>query len=521
MVIFLIFTVTFFIFYYLHQYNHKNKEVLDNPKNKEVLGNKDEVLLCENGFWYESEYGKLPYLCALKRTADIMCAPKYLAHKGLNNITIGDYSFDFYNIENEYKDLFKNINKYNDKKQIILSRENNLISTKLNNIDMKNVFKSKKEYILKKQVKHLKEEFKFLENEFSELKNSNYSETYYRNRVYDNNEVYTFHHIKPNIILENFDINPIQKIFTKYRFIKCMTYMDYIKSRIEEINKEYEGEMYGRLGEEAVIEVTNEFDNCIAIHNVQLPTSNSKQENFITEIDTILVTTRGVFILEVKNYGKVGSYEIKIDSTGQWVTYYPSQNKEVPRENPNKQNNMHVISFNKFINDKLKDKNIDANGVIVIGNDDVKIIQESPTKNLKRVDELYNYIKEFEPKYTFDEVKEIANIINENRVFIDKKYKIKCLYEEVLANLEVIKDDMNKISKLPYNKEDVEQFLRENEEKNKYSIVGALRKDRRSYYVENSRTNAREYNYLDGFVFSADIIDKRKFYDSIKTKSTS
>lgn len=470
----------FFILLYLREYKPK-------------IVNKDEVLLIDHGSW-SANFGKLPYFCSLRQCE--MHRPKYLDHKNLNNITIDGYSFDFYKIDQEHKDLLKNINKYNN--QIILSRENNLITIKLNDIDMKRVFKSKKEDILKKQIKHLKKELKCLENEFDEL-NSGF---YYRSE-----KLATFNYVKPNIVLEYFDFKEIEYAFINYRGIRFREYTNYIKSRIEEINKEYEGEMYGRLGEEAVIDATNEFDNCIALHNVQLPTSNSKQENFITEIDTILVTTRGVFILEVKNYGKVGSYEIKIDSTGQWVTYYPSQNKEITRENPNKQNNMHVISFNKFINDKLKDKNIDANGVIVIGNNDVKISQESPTKNLKRVDELYNYIKEFEPKYTLDEVKEIAEIINENRVFIDNKYKIKCLYEEVLANLEVIKDDMNKISKLPYTKEGVEQFLRENQEKYNYSVIDILREDSRKF------TNlCAPDDYMRGYVFPIDIIDKEKYY---------
>lgn len=341
-----------------------------------------------------------------------------------------------------------NINKFTDK-QIKFIKNGDLIKVEKHDCTIRYVLKSQKENELKKIYEYMLDEIDKIEKEFMLIRNVT-KDTDLKYDIPFHDEFSICKYIKPNIITE-VDLEEIHRE-VKWNILKYKTmYAQYLTSRLEITKKEYESEMYGRIGEENTINTTNTFDNCIAIHNVILPAKDGNGKEYLFEIDTLLITTRGIFILEVKNYGSNGNYELKIDGTGRWSTYYPAKNKEIVRENPNKQNNMHVINFNKFINKHLPQYNgeLDANGVIVIGNDNIKITQENPSKNLKRVDELYNYIKEHQNKvFSMDQVKEIADCIEKSKRNIDKPYPINDFYDEFKNNIITIRDDLKLMNEI-------------------------------------------------------------------------
>ena len=370
----------------------------------------------------------------------------YPFNEVLDRLALSKFSYKGYLLKNRHEFLEKALKYINydvykgsampQNRYLQFSKNDCCISIKEDIPQKTYIEKSKKESVLKTQYDHLSKEIEQLFNEFNLNKDNEYVIC---------NKSTQWDSIKPNIIgnlhVSAFIVDELRRGYESSRRL----YGTYLTTKLDFIKKEYEGELHGRLGEEKVIETTNEFDNCIALHNIKLPAQNANGETYNFEIDTVLVTTRGIFILEVKNYGTVGDYELKIDSTGRWSTYYPATDTDVTRKNPNKQNNMHVINFNKFINKNLAQFNnsIDAVGVIVIGNDDVKITQENPSKNLKRVDELYNYIKEFPSNlYSIDEVNEIAKCIKDNNIEVDSVYPIDNIYEEVLSNLNFIREDL-------------------------------------------------------------------------------
>ena len=392
-----------------------------------------------------------------------VCLKEYCYKLGLNNCKgmIIDNRIEAIKEHSEYFDYRYtfDIGKKLSNNEIKFIKNGDLIEIEVCENKKKYIPKSQKEKELKKLYDYLEREWQEINREFKLVDNtakyrpgiSKYKsdESLMRERI--NKEwvsvgtsTFICKETKPNRITD-FELNSlgisIANIAASYQSI----YTKYLLYRLESIKKEYEVEMYGRIGEENVIEATNDFDNCIAIHNVLLPATKANGEEYLFEIDTILVTTRGIFILEVKNYGTVGDYELRIDGTGRWSIYYPDSDKEVTRDNPNKQNNMHVINFNKFINKYLPHYNgeIDSIGVIVIGNDDVKITQENPNTNIKRVDELYNYIKEHSnKKFSLQEINEIAKCIEKYRAKKEKSYPINDFADEILNNIKFIREDL-------------------------------------------------------------------------------
>lgn len=406
------------------------------------------------------------------------------------------------NKNNDY-DFYCDIGNKLSNNKIKFIKNGDLIKIEVCDNKKKYILKSKKEKELKKLYDYLEREVQDLNREFGIRKLLRY-ENVNDSIISMKDGTFLCKETKPNIVTD-FELTDL---WSGIRFIARgyqELYAIYLIHRLELIKKEYEVEMYGRIGEENVIKATNDFDNCVAIHNVLLPATKADGQEYLFEIDTILVTTRGIFILEVKNYGTVGDYEIRIDGTGRWSTYYPNSGKEVTRDNPNKQNNMHVINFNKFINKYLPHYNgeIDSMGIIVIGNDDVKITQENPSRNIIRVDELYNYIKEHSnKKFSLQEVNEIAKCIEKYRSNVEKSYPINDFSDEILNNIEFIREDLKLVNEIWQNASE-EDLIDTIHKFNKVKVV----------YPERIVKGCIEEKYIGGKSYiESDLADTFKIY---------
>lgn len=193
-------------------------------------------------------------------------------------------------------------------------------------------------------------------------------------------------------------------------------YLKYLKDRKDKLYKAYEKVKLGRIGEDRVWDTIKSFDNCLCLRNKRLEyTENEKTKGI--QMDSIIISSKGLFILEVKNLSPKGEYSVHIDRTGVWRAKYANGKEYVMNENANKQNNRHLSILNKIINTSLGTSDhryIEAKGITVIANNVVKVDNHSSNQVVLCVDEVYNYINNFDIKYTDEQKEFLYNFIENN-----------------------------------------------------------------------------------------------------------
>lgn len=194
----------------------------------------------------------------------------------------------------------------------------------------------------------------------------------------------------------------------------------------------------GIEGEETVNKYIEIYeDEIINLPNIRLEVDGKSIEN-----DNILITKKGIFILEVKNIGSKGSYSILVQKDGRWIKEI-NNTSEVIDFNATEQNDRHIAILQKFINNKLnrsiqQNNYLRAEGLVVIANNKLDIRNESMQK-IYRISEIYRYINTFDDMLTYDEMIKIRDIILSERLE-PKKYPILDYKLEIKNNIEMFKN---------------------------------------------------------------------------------
>lgn len=120
----------------------------------------------------------------------------------------------------------------------------------------------------------------------------------------------------------------------------------YTTSNSAEAIKQSEDVFSGRLGEGLsemeLYRVNDTGRRGISIRNIYVPKSSGE----ITEVDLVYVTTKGIFVIESKNYS---GWIFGDEHSQMWTACYPN-NQRYKFYNPIKQNNMHVKWMAKYLN---------------------------------------------------------------------------------------------------------------------------------------------------------------------------
>lgn len=232
------------------------------------------------------------------------------------------------------------------------------------------------------------------------------------------------------------------------KFNETENVIPFFDSIFKDIFIQFAGLKKGSDGEKKVDEHLDLYsDTLINMSNIRL-----ELENTSIETDNVIITNKGIFLVEVKNYGKEGE-TIEISKDGKWKRYY-SNNKNVQKEikNIQEQHNRHIGIMQRFINNKLKEKGliteyIEFEPIIVIANDDVEIINDS-TYAIMRTSNIHDYIRKFRSEITLSkEVQnEIYEILNANKKeaksypIISYELAFKERFKFLLNNMNVIND---------------------------------------------------------------------------------
>lgn len=277
----------------------------------------------------------------------------------------------------------------------------------------------------------------------------------YTNVSIENGEIRLNQSTLENILLK---CNTGIEIYRKKTKLK--EFMKLLATRLSYYIKQYDVAIIGKEGEEYVNNHLNLYDNFYNLSNVRFELNDLSGEKQSVESDNIIISKYGVYILEVKNLSKNGSYDIIIERDGRWLKKYKN-GKVVSMKNATEQNNRHIVYLNKLINIALNrkmDNYIEAEGVVIIANDTVNIYNNSQNQKVFRLAEFYPFLKNQNTVLNQQEMDLIKDIIIKNQLppskfpIYDYRFEIKNNYDDFFEYIQmedytagIVAEDVNSI----------------------------------------------------------------------------
>lgn len=151
------------------------------------------------------------------------------------------------------------------------------------------------------------------------------------------------------------------------------------------------------------------------------------------ESDNIIVSKKGIFTIEAKNYAPNGNYGIRVTRDGQWLKTFKNGETE-PMNNIASQSNRHVAYKQNLISEAWEKKHGEAQffhiqPLIVIANDTVTVENET-NMPIIRISQIYHHVMNQPDVLTDEQVEHISQIIEENRLPA-KKYPLDCYFPHI------------------------------------------------------------------------------------------
>jgi hypothetical protein len=146
------------------------------------------------------------------------------------------------------------------------------------------------------------------------------------------------------------------------------------------------------------------------------------------ETDCLVISKKGVFSIEVKNYAQHGNYELHLTKDGQWRKIFRNGRTEPLDKNITQQLNRHIALKQKFVHDERRKRHaeqiefIPFHPIIVLANDTVYIENETNMPVI-RTSQIYHHMMDYPDILTDEQVKEISEII-ENHMLPAKEYPV-------------------------------------------------------------------------------------------------
>lgn len=234
----------------------------------------------------------------------------------------------------------------------------------------------------------------------------------------------------------------------------------------------------GIKGEEEINKVLNLYERSI----FNLPNIRLSVDGENIEVDNILITSKGIFLIEVKNIGVNNTFSLKIERDGRWRKIYKDQVRDFEGSNPAEQNNRHIAYLSKYINDSLGrsiDNEIEVKGIIVIANDVIDISNES-MQYVVRSSEVMTIINQYPKVLAENEMVEIREILRQANIgegkFQMEDYE-KTVYESLKSVLDIAQDITDNIKPLRHKLEGYKDSLKNLIDEEDYNA---------SYFLKNA-----------------------------------
>lgn len=233
------------------------------------------------------------------------------------------------------------------------------------------------------KVNFVRQEYVLLEEAIENLKEIMLQlETKHEKWLVNNNEVFRYRDYKSiegKPMMEGPEGNPIED-WLGYFYNSMVEYKAYME-------KELGIAVKGDIGEKNVANILAESKYAeYTMHNVVLDVADEGGNT--NEIDTFVILSCGVAVLEVKNYCKEGQ-RLVITDAPEWDVY-DKKRKIGKKKNPAYQNSRHTRATMLTLR-KLLGKDIPIFPVIVIGNNAVRL-EKQCNLVVKNIDELVPYL---------------------------------------------------------------------------------------------------------------------------------
>lgn len=212
--------------------------------------------------------------------------------------------------------------------------------------------------------------------------------------------------------------NALEKIASDYRAYK---------KAWQAFNNDYKITEIGESGERSILKELKFFSSdMIILQNIRLEVHDES-----VETDAILCSPYGIFAIETKNLGSLGSYNIVIDKDGRWRKVMKNGKWKV-MGSVSKQNTRHLHGIETVINQELGGSPfIQAHSIIAFANDVVGIKNYS-NNTIVRGSEIMSVVRSHERCLTQDQIKEIAEILKKHSL-PPKKYPVTNWMKEIVC----------------------------------------------------------------------------------------
>lgn len=178
---------------------------------------------------------------------------------------------------------------------------------------------------------------------------------------------------------------------------------------LEESEKNMRIAQKGKAGEDQVSMILQQCrGRFFYLENVVIPAYEEKGQT--SETDVYIINSKGVFVCEVKNYGRSGQ-TLVIPNTGDWEIY---EGEKFLKSKPSAfiQNERHCNATSAFIKEHLG-KEVPIIPVVIIANEEVMIDKQAQNAVI-RPDEISAFVESWQEAVDYETQKKIVQAFEEN-----------------------------------------------------------------------------------------------------------
>ena len=149
-----------------------------------------------------------------------------------------------------------------------------------------------------------------------------------------------------------------------------------IQEALEEDDRHVRIAQKGKTGEENFSRILNHYSHKYhTLENIVIPAAEG--DGISSETDAYVITDKGVFVCEVKNYGKEGQ-TLFVSEDDRWYILDSETGRMIDTKvSATEQNKRHCRATKTFLEKHLGNVNIPIISVVVIANDEVELVNRS------------------------------------------------------------------------------------------------------------------------------------------------
>lgn len=227
----------------------------------------------------------------------------------------------------------------------------------------------------------------------------------------------------------------VRPLLASEGFQKLAKLDEIYQQKLQDFQSDMKGTVIGAKGERQVLGTLEDSvelmgrDKMRVLSNIRFDVNGKSLES-----DFIVVCLNGVFVLEVKNLGSKGSYNVTVEKDGLWKKVMKNGRWKQMPDSISHQNERHLMGIERVINVGMgfpAENRVSANSLIVFANDVVGIKNYSDNVII-RDSEIMTEIRKHPVCLNEKQIAEIAYILQSHSLPA-KEYRMKNWAKDLLA----------------------------------------------------------------------------------------